>query len=82
MSFEPMRVRAAAAKAQPVLKLSLLAMLVAAGVAQAAEQTLLVETSASEGKSERSQLQRTGNARRHKNGADGARHPSVGIAHQ
>ena len=48
MSFEPMRVRAAAAKAQPVLKLSLLAMLVAAGVAQAAEQTLLVETSASD----------------------------------
>jgi len=36
-----MRVRAAAAKAQPALKMSLLAMLIAAGVAQAAEQTLI-----------------------------------------
>lgn len=48
MSFKPMRVRAAAATAQPALKMSLLAMLVAAGVAQAAEQTLMVETSASD----------------------------------
>jgi len=48
MSSKPMRVRAAAATAQPALKMSLLAMLIAAGVAQAAEQTLMVETSASD----------------------------------